>query len=377
MSWIVAISALGALAGADDVTQSLFEVTEERLDEFKDSRAELEEICRVLLSLGDPRTLEKGESYDRYFERIDKIYTHRAHGLVLLQMEYEEALTTRYELEADLHFYLWEISNEHEGFAARQAERVKQKEAAKRESVSLKNEEIAVRKMLYEAAKREHGRLQRRPKPTWREQQRIAELADDARRCEAAKDAVVPDQLAIQEKYADQTIAQLREALRSLEVRAEAARFEYEYLEYELTPQDSQDMAKLLGERYASILQQARDVVDQTKDLEIRAAKVAFLARETRKHLRELRTTRRLIAHRKKLMEFVAGEDRRMEALRVIAGVPLEKDSAEPAAEPVDEEQAEALWDSLVGEDAEEGAGEEAGAPPSAKPPSGDAEPPP
>lgn len=339
----VAICLLACLVGAEE-TETSWQTTETRLEEFSDSRSELNEICRILHSLGDLKKKSK-EGVDAYFERIQKIHMRRAQGLVLLHMEYEEALTTLYELEADLEFYIWELSNEHEGFAANQQKRLERKDEVKKQSVELMNEEIAVRKMLYEAAKLELDRLKEKPKLTWREQQRVAEYEDDVQTCEPAKKAIVPGLLDFQQKYAGYSIPELRGRLRRLEVQAHAARFEYQHLEYELSSEDSENVSAILGERYGSIFRELRGVVKQSQELEKHAAEVAILAQETRDNLRELRTTRGLIQRRKKLMQFVAGEDQRMEALRIIAGLPEQAASAEEA----EDQETEEVWDSLMG----------------------------
>ena len=351
MNCIVFVFALVCQSGGQDMTESLFQVTEERLDEFSHSLAELEDIGKRLHTLGDPRVKRDGEDTKHYFDRIHEIYTQRARGILLLQMEYEEALTTMYELEADLDFYLWELSNEHEGFAARQKAKVDRKNEARQRSLRLRHEETVVRKLLYQTAKSEHDRLAAKAERTWREQQQLAILAGDIQACESAKDAIVTDQLTLEQKYRNNSIPELREILRQLEVRVEAAKFEFTYLKFELEPQDTRDIVDLLGERFGKILEEAREVVKQSKDLEKRAASVAVLARETREQLRELRLTRGLISRNKKLMEFRAGEARRMEALSVISGLPQPPAAGSAEATKADEEQAAKMWESLLGAD--------------------------
>ena len=79
-------------------------------------------ISKILVQLGDPRKPQKGESLATTSSALPDL-SDRVHGLILLQMEYEEALSTRYELQADLDFYLWEISSEDKGFAAQQKQK--------------------------------------------------------------------------------------------------------------------------------------------------------------------------------------------------------------------------------------------------------------
>ena len=321
------ISAHAAVAAdPTDPTQAAFEVTEKRLENFKESQAELDRISKILVHLGDPRKPQKGESIDGFYERVDRIYRHRAQGLVLLQMEYEQALSTRYELEADLNFYLWEISSEDKGFAAQQKQKQQKKKAAKDRSVQLENELLAVQAVLYQAAEKERKSLLKKESRTWQETQALAELSEDVKSCEAGygKSRAIDDAIKLQEKYAKSSLPELRAVYRDAEVRADSAKFEYQYLEYDLSPGESADLQKLLGERYGHIFEEARKTVAETKDLEKRAARVAVLAQQLRERMRESRSARTMLAKRKQLREFMGGEDRRIESLRIIAGLPTE-----------------------------------------------------
>ena len=205
------------MAVAADPTQAAFEVTEKRLENFKESQAELERISKILVQLGDPRKKQKGETDDNYYERVNQIYLNRAHGLILLQMEYEEALRTRYELEADLNFYLWEISNQDKGFAAQQKQRLARRDAAKTRSVQLENELLAVQSAIYLAADKERHALMKKPNRTWQETQALAELNDDVRGCEAGfeKSKMNVDALTLRDKLAKSSLPELRGAPRS------------------------------------------------------------------------------------------------------------------------------------------------------------------
>ncbi len=200
------------VAVAADPTQAAFEVTEKRLENFKESQAELDRISKILVQLGDPRKPQKGESIDGYYERVDRIYRHRAQGLILLQMEYEQALCTRYELEADLNFYLWEISSEDKGFAAQQKQKLERKKAAKGRSVQLDNELLAVQAALYQAADKERRALLKKESRTWQETQALAELNEDVKSCEAGyrKSKAIDDAIKLQEKYAKSSLPELR-----------------------------------------------------------------------------------------------------------------------------------------------------------------------
>lgn len=341
-----------SLAAAEDPTQAAFEVTEKRIEEFQDSRAELEEICRRLKDLGDPRVKEKNETDDAYFQRIHQIYVYRGQGLVLLQMEYEEALAMRYELEADLDFYLWQLSSEYEGFAAKQQRKIEEKKRAEQDRNRLQDEARVVRSLLYAAAKKAHDALSAKTPRTWREEQELAALADDLAHCRTDANPLAENINETRQRYRDATVAQLRETVRDVELRAETSDFRYRYLEYELTPQDADEMNRVLGERYGAIFQEARQIVEETKDLEKRAAKVAVLAEQTREHLRELRNTRSMIARRHALLKFVAGEAGRIEAIGVIAGIPVAAAAATPdsaGAASASDDELDKMWQAQLG----------------------------
>lgn len=329
---LVLVVSLRTVFGADP-TQVAFEVTEKRLENFKESQAELDRIAGILVRLGDPRKRQKGESTDQFFERVENIYRYRAQGLILLQMEYEGALRTRYELEADLKFYMQEVLNENEGFEAQQKQRLARRDAIKARSIQLADEVTIIHALIYRAAEKERRPLEHKENLTWKEAQAVVELSDDLKACEDGMKRIgeVPDRLKIEAQYAGKSLPELREARRDIEVRADAAKFEYQYLEFEFDPQQSADVQKLLGERYGKIFEDARRCVDETKDLEKRAARVAILARETRDRLREGRRARNMFVRRQQLIQFMVGEDRRLASLRVIAGMPEETPDAATA----------------------------------------------
>ncbi len=352
MSCLSAFLLVSSMALCADPQQAALEVTEKRLDSFKESRAELEQISKILGQLGDPRKKLAKETDDAYFERIRSIYVNRARGLILLHMEYEEVLRTRYELEADVRFYLWEVADESEGFAERRKQKVAEKDRAKREAIALEDKEVVIRAVLSELASRERANLEHKEKRTFRDEQLLAELVDDIKTCANASAEVgnVPESLELQKKYKQLSIPELREALRDVQIRAEEARFNFRYLEYEFSPEDSKDIEKLLGERYGKIYLDARSVVKETQKLEGTAVKVAILARETRDQLRELSMARRMTERRLKLLEFVAGEERRMDLLTTIAGFDIKAQADDSGNRRVLEE----IWGTTVQQNASE-----------------------
>ena len=191
--------------------------------------------------------------------------------------------------------------------------------------MQLDNELLAVQAALYQAADKERRSLLKKESRTWQETQALAELNEDVKSCEAGyrKSKAIDDAIKLQEKYAKSSLPELRAVLRDAEVRADSAKFEYQYLEYDLSPGQSADLEKLLGERYGHIFEEARKTVAETKDLE-KQARVAVLAQQLRDRMRKVAARANMLAKRKQLREFMGGEDRRIESLRIIAGLPPE-----------------------------------------------------
>ena len=322
---------LGASVAADP-TEAAFEVTEKRLENFQDSQAELKRISKILASLGDPRKMQKGEDPDKYYERIERIYVHRAQGLVLLQIEYEEALSARYELEADWNYYVSELAGQDKDIAVQQERKREQKKQLEVQSQQLADEVTAIQAAICKAAEKARPALMQKKDRTWIEEQSLAELDYDLKRCAggARGFAGISNPLELQQRYAKSSLLELREALRTAELRAYNAKYRVERLQLDLDPQQDADAQKLLGARY-KIFEGARRALNETEGLERQAVQVSVLAEETREHLRQLRTARSGIARRKKLEQFGAGEAHRLEALQIIAGGPQESphDSAD------------------------------------------------
>src|SRR3989339_303694 len=131
------------------------EITEKRVECFKESMQELQQVSKWLESLGDPRKKEDGESTDAYYQRVHKIFRHRAQLLVLFQRQYEEALEIRYELEADLKEYTGRILDQEAKAGSRRQDIERRKAALKQERDVVRSEGIVAMATLHDAAVQE------------------------------------------------------------------------------------------------------------------------------------------------------------------------------------------------------------------------------
>ena len=86
-------------------SQQSIEVTEEKKAALDQEMANFEAVSRVLKDLGDATVKRKGETSQKYLQRLNKIWKAQAYLLHLAHARVESALDAKYQLEADVAEY--------------------------------------------------------------------------------------------------------------------------------------------------------------------------------------------------------------------------------------------------------------------------------
>ena len=299
-----------------------FEITEQRTEYLRESLQELQRITAWLEDLGDPAIKEPNESTDAYFERVEGFFRHRAQLLILLHWEYEEALETRYSLEADLKEYTYRINNAQKDSDRRFEDLKNRKDELQAETEVGRIEGIVATDVLRRALETEEKELSEKADKTPQGEEQLATIRGEIGELAFVKQAIalVADRQTREDRYTGMTAAQLRQAVETLRKKVVDSSFESRYLETHVLVESPKLLEQILGEDRSALIKAANDLLGQSREIEDRAAQVAIMAKYVREDLNTIADMVGLVELRVALQQILDDEKIRAPVLEKIVG---------------------------------------------------------
>ncbi len=309
-------------APAAEVIDEEFLYTQSKAKVLRESLRVLDQINAELQQLGDPAKKEPGETVPEYFQRVRSIFTKRAQYLVVLRLEYEKALQTRYELEVDLNEFTRTLQDREKKRKTKYLETDKLRDRLETRFKALQRESFIVCDMLATDLEDEIKKLAAKT-PLSEEQVRQRETCKkEVAQLQFARARIIAlgNQAEIRGKYSGKSAAQLREELRKLENQIKDTKFEYNYVSTRVL-NESRIFQEEWGRRCEEIIKDANAMMLKTRDMEDRAAAVAIMSKYVRDDLDAIGAALTITNLHAKLNEILEQEKDRAPYVDRILGV--------------------------------------------------------
>ena len=243
------------------------QLTEKKIEVLDEEMEKLAGLTQVLQELGSPSKKDPGESTRVYLERVDSTMKARGMAVHLLHQQLERALEAKVQLEAQIDEYedwVEAIGRQLDAYPKQYQARA---ESLDQEVLELRRDGMILAFLLHkEASKR-------------RDEEAIKDYASQF----IADDGgnlldTLADREARQEKFEERPEDELTSLYQDVASQVLDKSFERDLLTSHVIL-ETEELSEILPAEHRQMVRQARDVLEQSKDLEDRSSQVSVIAR--------------------------------------------------------------------------------------------------